>query len=311
MWPDVQERFAVDPRRIYTAGFSGTAVIGVLLSSEGRDIAGVIAVGAPRHREVKFGETRAPWFGAAGTRDFNFQDTHAIAREIQAAGRLVRVDTFEGVHQWFPDAVAAEALEWMELLAMREGRRTKDAALIEAAWQRRLSLAGEREADSPRAALAVYEEMARTFDGLYDVTAARSRAAALASRDDVRRAVREEEKSDEYERRQATAALRVLSRLLAAESLPPAGAAIQELNIVGLKRIAEGKGYRADAAGRVLSLIATHAGFYLARDEEARGNRAAADLLRAIAQAARQPPERVAEPHRIRRIAGELEHLRR
>ena len=72
MWPDVLRGYAVDPKRIYAAGFSGGASVAWALGRETGAIAGVIASGAPNPGTESPKPVRFAWFGSAGRADFNF-----------------------------------------------------------------------------------------------------------------------------------------------------------------------------------------------------------------------------------------------
>jgi pimeloyl-ACP methyl ester carboxylesterase len=118
MWTDVGKRFSINPKRIYTAGFSGGARIAMKVAFDSDQIAGVIASSAgfpPGHRrsDLKF-----VVFGAAGTEDFNYLEMHQFDQELSSPHRVV---IFEGGHQWLPSSLAVQAVEWLELQAAHPG----------------------------------------------------------------------------------------------------------------------------------------------------------------------------------------------
>jgi poly(3-hydroxybutyrate) depolymerase len=81
LWADVKERYAIDPRRIYTAGLSGGARVASTVALACRNcIAGVIAnsAGLPNGATLP-GPEVSDWFLAAGTTDF--QLSRAVAPE--------------------------------------------------------------------------------------------------------------------------------------------------------------------------------------------------------------------------------------
>ena len=114
MLPDLFGRLPVDTARVYAAGFSGGGGVAWALARESGQLAGVITVGMPEPGRES-GTPRVPWFGAAGRHDFNFLDTKETYARMNGQPR--RVVFFDGAHQWFPPAVAAEALDWLEALA--------------------------------------------------------------------------------------------------------------------------------------------------------------------------------------------------
>jgi len=120
MWTDVGKRFAINPNRIYTAGFSGGARIAMKVAFDSDQIAGVIASSAgfpPGHRrsDLKF-----VVFGTAGTEDFNYLEMRQLDQELSSPHRVV---IFEGGHTWLPSALAIQAVEWLEFQAAHPGSR--------------------------------------------------------------------------------------------------------------------------------------------------------------------------------------------
>ena len=114
IWTDVGKRFSINPKRTYTAGFSGGARIAMKVALDSDQIAGVIASSAgfpPGHRRS---DLRFVVFGAAGTEDFNYLEMRQLDHELHSAHRIV---IFEGGHQWLPSALAMQAVEWLEFRA--------------------------------------------------------------------------------------------------------------------------------------------------------------------------------------------------
>src|SRR5437867_11757027 len=90
-----------------------------------------------------------------------------------------RVAIFEGGHALPPDAVALEAIEWLELHAMKSGRRRRDEALIDQRFDKR-QRALAATSDTPAAPVRLLEELAADFGGRRDGAAATARAADLS-----------------------------------------------------------------------------------------------------------------------------------
>jgi dienelactone hydrolase len=201
VWRDVSKRFSVDPKRLYLTGQSGGARVAMYLATH-RDAfpvvpAGVIASSAffPGGDE-QVSSLRVPVFGTAGTDDFNHIEMKQFDREIKSAHRLV---IFDGGHMWLPIPVATEAIEWMELQAMKSGLRPRDEAFIAALLARRV-----KQAESLPASLAAwraYGEIATDFTGLRDVQPYAARAAQLAKDPAVDKAFGADVKMDESEER--------------------------------------------------------------------------------------------------------------
>ena len=109
---DLGQRFAIDARRVYLTGMSGGARVALQVALGTNAIAGVIASSAgfpdnqPR-RTVPFAV-----FGTAGAEDFNYLEMRAMDRRLTSPHRLA---VFDGGHTLPPDAVALEAIEWLEV----------------------------------------------------------------------------------------------------------------------------------------------------------------------------------------------------
>jgi hypothetical protein len=143
-------------------------------------IAGVIAssAGFPDARP----RARVPFavFATAGTEDFNYVEMQLLDRRLLSPHRLV---VFEGGHTPPPDDVAMDAVEWLELQAMKSGRRDRDEALVAALFEKHWQRAN---AADPVDKARRLRELVDDFTGLRDVAAAEASAKALSSDDTVR-----------------------------------------------------------------------------------------------------------------------------
>ena len=186
MAADLGQRVAIDARRVYLTGMSGGARVALQVALGTNAIAGVIASSAgfpdsqPR-RTVPFA-----LFATAGAWDFNYLEMRALDRRLTSPHRL-RV--FDGGHTLPPDAVALEAIEWLELQAMIAGVRLRDESLID-----RLLDARRRLVDGGDSAVALHQNEAiiADFKGLRDVSPEEARVAALSKIKDVKAAVARE-----------------------------------------------------------------------------------------------------------------------
>jgi len=165
---DVGTRFAVDNKRIYTAGLSGGARVALHVALGTGKIAGVIAASAGYPDSQPRKSVPFAIFGTAGTEDFNYLEMRQLDRALTTPHRVV---IFEGGHTWLSSDLAIEALEWMEIQAMKSGRRPRDEVLVERIFVKRAAQAGGD-------CLAL-ESLAADFEGLQDVSALKVRAAAL------------------------------------------------------------------------------------------------------------------------------------
>lgn len=195
MIEDVQTRLSVDTARTYTTGFSGGARQAVLFDFLCRHcLAGVIAAGAGYPSNFK---PTAPvtfaLFGVAGTEDFNFPEMKTLDATLARLGATHRFESFDGGHAWPTPELAVAAVEWMELQAVRMGRRQKDEAFTAGVWERRLSEARRLEEGSKLyAAYRAFESLTADFHGLRDTTEAEGKLSALGASKEVRAALKNE-----------------------------------------------------------------------------------------------------------------------
>jgi poly(3-hydroxybutyrate) depolymerase len=181
---DVGRRFAVDAQRVYLTGHSGGARVAMEVALGPNQIAGVIASSAgfpdakPR-KSVKF-----PVFATAGTDDFNYLELKRLDAALTTPHHLA---VFEGGHVLPPVGVAREAIEWLEVQAMRDGRRGRDTALIDALFAARRARAMDEH--DPAARLAALQSLARHFKGLCNVAAVEADAAALERDPETKKAI--------------------------------------------------------------------------------------------------------------------------
>lgn len=138
MSQDLFERFTIDEKRIYVAGMSGGARVAFQIALGTGKVAGVIASSAGFPEGKAREKVPFPVFGTAGREDFNWLEMRELDRMLKTRHR-VRI--FEGGHVWLSKELATEAVEWMELEAMRTGLKTKDAVSIDRLMAKRKAAA--------------------------------------------------------------------------------------------------------------------------------------------------------------------------
>ena len=205
---DVGRRFTVDAQRVYLTGHSGGARVAMEVALGPNDIAGVIASSAgfpdaePR-RSVKFAV-----FATAGTDDFNYLEMRRLDAALTSPHYLA---VFEGGHALPPDVVAAEALEWLELQAIRSGRRAEDRRLIDALFASRLQRIEHARDDVAK--LRLLQASITDFKGVHDVAALQANADMLAKDAAVKKALGDDRAALGTEARLLGEALEAESRL--------------------------------------------------------------------------------------------------
>ena len=195
MQTDSHQRFAIDDERLYATGFSGGARVATGIAIACKCLAGVIANGAGFPINVSPSPAmHFVYFSAAGIDDFNYAELRNLEEPLTKAGITHRIQTFEGRHEWPPVAVATAAVEWMELQAMKAGKRPRDDGFISAVWQQRLSDAKTlEESKKYYEAYQLYLDLAESFKGLRDVAPIETKVNQLRDSSDVKAAIREEQ----------------------------------------------------------------------------------------------------------------------
>lgn len=296
MLTDVQRLFAVDPARFYLVGFSGTARFAWEVGYGMRGhVAGVIGFGAgpppgfdfspPGAGSVPFG-----FFGGSGTRDFNYEEMLGLDEALERRAAPHRLQYFDGLHSWPPARVMTDAVDWMQLQAMRQGLVPLDSSWVDSLMLADLARAGELEAGGEiYAAYRRYRAITLDFEGLQDVSWPSARARELERGRAVRHAADQlrgiVDRNHEY--------LRNLTQFL--QQFRHAGTPPRLDRSLKILRVAELKRQQADtgdtvaslAAARLLAHLVAFSSSYEPRDYLDQGDPLRALGMLAIAEAVR------------------------
>jgi len=272
MLPELGGRWAVDPERVYAAGFSGGAHVAWSVGVETQRLAGVISSGGRVDPAWMVDEIPFASYGTVGTTDFNHAGMHTVDEHFGSRGAPHRLEVFEGPHRWLSSEMATEAIGWMEVVAMRQGRRPVDRAVAARLLAADLERAAELEvAGRVVAAFARYRAIVRTYAGWpevepFDVSAASERVAALEGSKELRAERKERRRWDLYEQGYRQRLGQTIARIRDVDQPMPTGRVLRELEIGRLQKQLEKGGYAAVAAERMLETAYTQTAFYLMRD---------------------------------------------
>jgi predicted esterase len=289
MYDDALSRFSVDKRRLYATGFSGGARTACDMGFKyPEQVAGVIGCGAgfpidsPPSKDTPF-----PFYETIGNLDFNYYEIRLLRPKLESAGIPYKIRIFDGDHMWPPKEVCTEALEWMEVQAMRNGKREKDPTLIESLFQKRL-----KEAESQKVqgllneAAEEYQSISKDFDTLRDVTATTSEASRLYASEEVKLWQQEETQRDQLDA-QFRQKLQSVNQSLrdSSKNVPKLETVLAFLEIQSLKKKAAEAPSKYDRlqAQRLLEVVAVQHGFYLARGFREYGDYPRAALTLSVA----------------------------
>jgi tetratricopeptide (TPR) repeat protein len=266
--PDVTDRYAIDPKRIYATGFSGTAMVAWHLGITTSALAGVIGVGGRHIPDMPPEKFNFAHYGFAGEADFNHRDMRAVDAVLTRENKVAhRFASFDGIHQWMGPEQASEAMRWLEVIAMKEGRRAKDETLITKVYEQDLAAATAFLAQGRKLeALQRYRELSRTFDGLRDIAAVGKQVDQLAADRAVKKEADDVAKWDAFEREFIDTVFARSPQIFGAirtERVAPAPRILKEFRIAELKKRAAKPGPEGATAKRLLEAAFGQMYFYL------------------------------------------------
>ena len=271
MLRSAQESLSIDPSRLYLAGFSGTgrAALRFAVGLRGH-VAGVIAAGGALGFELGGPETvfardsAFAYFGAAGTGDFNYEEVLLMGDRFGTTHVPYRIAVFDGPHSWPPAIICGEAVEWLELRAMRGGLRAMDSAWV----GKRLETERERAAELERRgqweqALRLNEAIVRDYSPWPAASVASARASALRESPLLKRYRTEARRLADRDARQAKDLQKTLAWARKQEKAPTAESLTRKLRIPELQETAaHGDSLQAASASRLLARIFAWLSFY-------------------------------------------------
>lgn len=266
LWPDTHDRFAIDDSRVYAAGFSGTVRFACILAlTRPGTISGIIGAGAgfPFDTPPKKGNPFV-FFGTVGDRDFNYYEMNDLDAKLTQVAVPHRIEHWAGPHNWPPAPLATQAVAWMEMAAMKAGKRPKDAALVEAQWTADRAHAQGLAAGHPADALHVWKSMAADYTGLRDVAEAEREAAALAASPACQQELRDRDERDRRDKKILADGPGILARINPANDPVTVSQIVAQLKIPELKvRAASADPEESLSAKRIINTYLGQTRFYL------------------------------------------------
>jgi len=116
-----------------------------------------------------------------------------LARALDAAGVAGKLRIFDGPHQWAPRELCTDAIEWLQLQAIKSGKLEKSPAFVEDLFQGQVAAARAYEASSkPYEAYLAYEAVVKDFKGLKNLDELDKKAADLKNSREVKQALKQE-----------------------------------------------------------------------------------------------------------------------
>ena len=194
MLADVGSRFSIDPKRLYATGLSGGARVSMALALSAGKFAGVIASSAGFPDSRRRTSLEFVVVATAGTGDFNYLEMRRMDHVLTSPHRLL---IFDGGHAWPPSDVAMQAVEWLEIQAMKSGLRGRDEELLERIFSARKSQAAGLT--NSRDAYVALTGLASDFEGLRVVREFSARSEALSRDKEVQKALKDDRAQEQHE----------------------------------------------------------------------------------------------------------------
>ena len=187
---DTRTRINIDPKRIYTAGFSGGSRVASSVAIMDGGVAGVIGCAAGFPRLEQGIQNKFDYFGMVGDYDFNLTEMEQLDETLAQNGFTHQLLTSGGIHGWPPAADFQTALLWIQANAMKENLQPKNDTLITALltdYDKRITAA--KSSGDLIKTHELLEGMARVLDGLTDAAYYKKQSAELAASAGYKKAI--------------------------------------------------------------------------------------------------------------------------
>jgi predicted esterase len=172
LWNDTNERLSINKKRIYATGFSGGArAASIFARIIMHPVAGIIGCGAGLAKSLIKPEQIPPayYLGIVGMSDFNYREMMMLRDQLEQHEVAHRFLVHAGGHDWPPEDICERAIEWMEVIGIRNDTRAMDEDLIDNVFAKEQEIAQSLEsAGEWSQALTSYRILADTFSAWRD-----------------------------------------------------------------------------------------------------------------------------------------------
>ena len=149
MFKTVFSILPIQKDRVYTAGFSGGARIASIMPTFLDQIRGVITCGSPiTNTDILTNKKLIHIIGIVGNQDFNYHDMINVKKRLDIMKIPNQILQFEGGHKWPSSNYLSTALEYLDLMAMRNKFIAKDTFLINRTYKANLLKINKLVSDS-------------------------------------------------------------------------------------------------------------------------------------------------------------------
>jgi predicted esterase len=200
LYTDVLAFPGVDKNRLYTAGFSGGAKVASSTAIYKGGIKGVIACAGGMPQTGQELSRKFDFAGVVGLNDFNYHEMKTLDKALSDNGFACQFFTFDGTHEWPSSDVLSQAVEWLELMAMKKKEIPLNDNLV------RNYLASYSDSINRCVvsglnyqAYLLYKIFLKDLDGLYDISDFQKSYEALLKNPEIDKRIKAEGKSNENE----------------------------------------------------------------------------------------------------------------
>ena len=171
---DVYSRFKIDDTRIYFSGFSGGSRVALSIAVLNNSIAGVIGCGAALSSNPEFHPNKSHDFvyiGLVGNKDMNYLEMFDMEEFMTSIGISNSLRIFEDGHRWPPSETMLDAIEYIEIEAMKKGLQPIDSGFINMLFEKtKLQTLAQIDSGNLVEAMHQYKNRIRTFKGIAEIT---------------------------------------------------------------------------------------------------------------------------------------------
>jgi len=261
MLRDVEERFTVDQKQIYAAGFSGGSRFAMAFAVKEKKICGVIGCGAglPNDRNyLPSGNSDFLYYGLAGTRDMNYLEMHDLPGFLDNQTKVISyLRTFSGGHQWPGSDLITEAVEWVVLQTMNRKTIPADQTFLSYIENKTQTLINSQLSSGNQADAIMYMRFAaRDFRGTSFATQMTKLLTESEKSSEYQKVIRRWNKMAATEQEKKEKYLNYLSETVYSVSLPDSASAWWKNETSALIRLRDkGSPENSQMASRVLNFI--------------------------------------------------------
>ena len=171
LFDDIFSKFKIDRKRVYTAGFSGGARIANSVAIYKGGISGVISCsGGLPQKGVKI-KNKFDFVGIVGLNDFNYQEMKALNKAFDNENFNNKFISFNGTHDWPDSKVISEAVEYLEIIAIKRKIVPTNDNLVRSYTYKNAEIINDFIINGEDyKAYLLYKSFLQSLKGLYDIS---------------------------------------------------------------------------------------------------------------------------------------------